>query len=82
MQTVTLASIYELQGLTDEAIQMYQNILKDDPHNKDASMALKRLSGKRKSFKGVNEDMKDFFINMDNSIEYLEFERWMVKVWR
>ena len=82
METVTLASIYELQGLTDEAIQMYKNILRNNPSNKEASMALKRLAGNKKRFKGVNKTMKDFFINMDNDIEYLEFERWLVKIWR
>jgi hypothetical protein len=26
--------------------------------------------------------MKNFFINMDSDVEFLEFERWLLKIWR
>ncbi len=78
MSTVTLASIYELQGLKDEALKIYRDILKKDPNNKDARVAIKRLSGIRKKFNGVDEEMKEFFINMEDDIEFLEFERWLL----
>jgi len=81
MKTLTLASIYELQGLKDEALEIYRDILKKDPDNKEAKIAIKRLSGIRKSFEGVNEDMRDFFIKMDSKVEFLEFERWLLKLW-
>ena len=78
MQTLTLANIYELQGLKDEALDIYKNILKKEPHNVDAKIAVKRLSGDRKEFVGVNTQMKEFFIKMDADAEYKEFERWLL----
>ncbi len=81
MNTLTLASIYELQGLKDEALEIYKEILKNDSKNKEAKIAIKRLSGIRKNFNGVNEEMKEFFINMDSEVEFLEFERWLLKLW-
>ncbi len=81
MKTLTLASIYELQGLKDEALEIYKEILQKDPDNKEAKIAIKRLSGIRKNFDGINEEMKEFFINMDSKPEFLEFERWLLKLW-
>jgi tetratricopeptide (TPR) repeat protein len=81
MNTLTLGSIYELQGLKEEALSIYKDILKADPKNQDASIAVQRLSGYRKKFGGVNEEMKEFFVNMDSEVEFLEFERWLVKLW-
>lgn len=81
MKTLTLASIYELQGLKSEALEIYKEILKANPDNKEAKIAIKRLSGIRKKYLGVNEEMKKFFLNMNSEVEFLEFERWMVKLW-
>lgn len=78
MSTVTLASIYELQGFREEALDIYKEILKKDPDNKEARVAIKRLSGIHKKFSGVDEQMKDFFINMEDEVEFLEFERWLI----
>ncbi len=79
MKTLTLASIYELQGLKDEALEVYKELLKKDSNNKEAKIAIKRLSGIRKKYLRVNRDMKDFFIDMDSKVEFLEFERWLIK---
>ena len=79
MQTLTLANIYELQGLKDEALDIYKEILKKDPSNSDAKIAIRRLSGMRKKFLSVNTQMKDFFLKMDSDIEFNEFERWLLK---
>ncbi len=81
MQTLTLANIYELQGLKDEALDIYKDILKKDPNNSDAKIAIRRLSGMRRKFLGVNKEMKEFFVTMDESVEYNEFERWLLKLW-
>jgi len=81
MQTLTLANIYELQGLKEESLQIYKEILKKDPNNSDAKIAIRRLSGMRKKFITVNSQMKDFFIQMDDSVEFNEFERWLLKLW-
>lgn len=80
VKTLTLASIYELQGLKTEALDIYKEILKKDSNNKEARVALRRLSGIRKKYIGVDEQMKDFFVNMKSKVEFLEFERWLVKL--
>ena len=80
MQTLTLASIYELQGLKDEALEIYKDVLKNDPQNSEAKVAIRRLSGIRKRFLGCNEQMRDFFTGMDSEVEYIEFERWLVQL--
>jgi tetratricopeptide (TPR) repeat protein len=81
MQTLTLANIYELQGLKEEALEIYKEVLSRDPSNADAKIALRRLSGMRRKFAGVNKEMKDFFLQMDDKVEYIEFERWLLKQW-
>lgn len=81
MQTLTLANIYELQGLKVEALDIYKEILKNDPSNSDAKIAIRRLSGMRKKFLNVNAEMKEFFLKMDDEIELNEFERWLLKLW-
>ncbi len=80
MKTLTLASIYELQGLKAEALEIYKELLMANPENKEAKIAIKRLSGIRKKYLGVNEDMKKFFLNMNSEVEFLEFERWLIQL--
>ena len=81
MQTLTLANIYELQGLKEEALSIYKEVLKKDPQNSDAKIAIRRLSGMRKKFLDVNPQMKEFFLKMDSDVEFNEFERWLLKAW-
>lgn len=81
MKTLTLANIYELQGLKDEALEIYKDILKHDRNNSEAKIAIRRLSGMRRKFLNVNEEMKKFFISMNDEVEYKEFERWLLKTW-
>lgn len=81
MQTLTLANIYELQGLKDDALEIYKEILKKDPNNSDAKIAIRRLSGMRKKFLGVNNEMKSFFVQMEEEAEFIQFERWLLKAW-
>jgi tetratricopeptide (TPR) repeat protein len=81
MQTLTLANIYELQGLKEEALEIYKEILKKDPANSDAKIAIRRLSGMRKKFLGVNNEMKAFFVQMDEKAEFIQFERWLLRAW-
>ncbi|MFY9141404.1 tetratricopeptide repeat protein [Sulfuricurvum sp.] len=81
MQTLTLANIYELQGLKEDALEIYKEILKKDPSNADAKIAIRRLSGMRKKFLGVNNEMKAFFVQMDDEAEFIQFERWLLRTW-
>ncbi len=81
MQTLTLANIYELQGLKEEALNIYKEVLKKNPQNSDAKIAIRRLSGMRKKFLNVDSQMKEFFLKMDTEVEFNEFERWLLKAW-
>ncbi|MDX1295697.1 MAG: tetratricopeptide repeat protein [Sulfurimonadaceae bacterium] len=81
MQTLTLANIYELQGLKDEALEIYKEILKKEPNNAEAKIAIRRLSGMRRKYLGVNKEMKEFFVQMEDQVEFIEFERWLLKLW-
>jgi len=81
MKTLTLANIYELQGLKEEALDIYKEILKKDSNNSEAKIAIRRLSGMRKKFLNVNSQMKDYFLKMEEDIEFNEFERWLLKLW-
>jgi tetratricopeptide (TPR) repeat protein len=81
MQTLTLANIYELQGLKEEALEIYKEILKKEPNNAEAKIAIRRLSGMRRKFLGVNKEMKEFFVQMEDRVEFIEFERWLLKLW-
>lgn len=81
MSTVTLASIYERQGLKDEALKIYKNVLRKEPENVEAQEAIKRILGMKKQYKDANEQMRDFFINIDDDVSRNEFERWLIKLW-
>jgi len=81
MKTLTLANIYELQGLKEEALDIYKEILKKDSNNSEAKIAIRRLSGMRKKFLNVNSQMKDYFLKIEADIEFNEFERWLLKLW-
>jgi len=81
MKTLTLANIYELQGLKEEALDIYKEILKKDSNNSEAKIAIRRLSGMRKKFLNVNAEMKEYFLKMEEDIEFNEFERWLLKLW-
>ncbi|MEF3191250.1 MAG: tetratricopeptide repeat protein [Campylobacterales bacterium] len=79
--TLTLASIYELQGLREDALRVYQEILEREPGNTEARAGIIRLSGMRKKYEGVNQEMKEFFISMETPVEFAEFERWLLRLW-
>ncbi len=77
MNTLTLASIYEDQNFLDEALKIYQEIYKREPNNKRAIVAIERIKRSKIKFDGVNQKMKDLFINMETKEEYMEFIRWL-----
>ena len=60
--------------------EIYKNILKQDPSNKDALSAINRLSGLRKERVIKNEQMKEFFIRMKSDEEINEFKRWLIRL--
>ncbi len=81
MSTLTKANIYEIQGYKAEALEIYKSILEKNPYNAQAKEAIQRLIGVRKKYGDVNEEMRDFFVNINSQIEINEFERWLSKIW-
>ncbi len=81
MSTITKASIYELQGYKEEALEIYKNILRNDPYHKEAKAGVKRIIGMRKRFENPNREMIAFFDKLSCELERKEFERWLVKIW-
>lgn len=79
-KTITEASIYEAQGLKNEALEIYKNILKENPQNQDAIDAVRRLSGLHSKHKDINTQMLDFFNTMKSDEEINEFKRWLIKI--
>lgn len=78
--TITEALIYEAQGLKDDALLIYKNILKIEPDNAEAMSAIRRLSGLRKRNPDLNEQMRDFFVKMKTNEEINEFKRWLIRL--
>ena len=81
LKSLTLASILEFQGHKDDALFMYRDILKEEPTNREAQAAIRRLSGMRRRYAGVNSQMKEYFIAMSSEDEFREFERWLIALW-
>ncbi|MDY3133333.1 MAG: hypothetical protein SOW11_04980 [Campylobacter lanienae] len=81
-ETITEALIYENQGLRDEALEIYKNILKHDPNNQEARSAIRRLSGLKRKNSETNEQMLEFYLNLkeDDAAGIREFKRWLIKI--
>lgn len=80
--TITEALIYENQGLRDEALEVYKNILMRDPNNQEARSAIRRLSGLKRKNGETNEQMLEFYLNLKQSDDagIREFKRWLIKI--
>jgi hypothetical protein len=74
-QTKIYAQILEYQGFKQEALNIYQNLAKKYPKDKEILEAIKRLTHKKK-FKGVNIIKLNEFNNL-NQINRFEFEKWL-----
>ena len=57
---------------------MYKKLLKKYPNDIEIKQALKRLKKYRSKFDGVNKEMRDFFIYMQNDDEFRKFEEWLI----
>ena len=72
MSKITKALIYESQGLRDDALRLYGEILEQDPQNKEALLGTKRVSK-------VDNDMLRLFYSSDKS-DIDRFKRWLVDI--
>ncbi|EDM23928.1 tetratricopeptide repeat protein [Caminibacter mediatlanticus TB-2] len=73
--TKTYAKILESQGFKNEALEIYNKLLKKYPDDEEIIESIKRLK-KRKKFEGVNIiKLKEF--NKINQKNRYEFEKWL-----
>jgi len=61
-----------LKELQVEALSQY-------PVGERDSLPINRESFK--SFNGVDIEMLNLFIKMESPVEFIEFERWLLKIW-
>lgn len=85
MDTSTLADIYIKQGFYDKALQIYENILKTDPHNLDIQNKIDELKKKinpesdEPSFDSIFSDLEneltesDAMVNKGESFDVEQF---------
>jgi hypothetical protein len=66
--------------MKEKLLEIQKEALSSYPIKKDKSIPIKREDFK--SFNGVNIEMLDFFINAKSPIEFIEFERWLLKIWK
>lgn len=78
MQTVTLAGIYETQGLMDDALEIYQAILQREPNNISAKKGIRRIQGKQPIKSRANEQRLEQFLNLEDQKDIADFEAWLL----
>ena len=71
----TYAEILLSQGFKDEALEVYQKLLKKNPNDKEIIEAIKRLKT-RKTFDGINVLKLKEFENINQKNRY-KFEEWL-----
>ena len=76
--TKTYALILESQGFKEEALSIYQKLLKKSPNNKEIIESINRLT-KRKKFKDVNILKLKEFENIDENSRF-EFEKYLSEI--
>ena len=81
MKTLTLAKIYESQGYINDALVIYEDILKQNPKNLEVLKSVSRLRKNRENFVGVNVKLKRYFIKMHKKEHFDKFERWLAVSW-
>ncbi|WP_120952650.1 hypothetical protein [Helicobacter sp. L8] len=90
-KTIALASVYELQGLKSQALEVYKSVLERDPHNKEALQGCKRLaspspSDARAQFRQYAplqrfemQKMQKLFIQAEQPAQLRAIEQWLMQ---
>ncbi len=79
VKTSTLAHIYEIQGYKQEALVIYEEILRKNPDDKEARLALVRLKNQQHRISKVNQDKLELFINAKTDEDYHQLEEWLIQ---
>ncbi|MCH5313010.1 MAG: hypothetical protein J1E28_01235 [Helicobacter sp.] len=79
IKTLALAQIYEMQGLKEDALKIYREILLESPESKEAQRAIKRLMLVQKTFPPLNQEQKELFVNPKSPEDLIQFQRWLLQ---
>ncbi|RDU54220.1 hypothetical protein CQA49_05380 [Helicobacter sp. MIT 00-7814] len=81
IKTITLATIYENQGLKDDALQIYEYILSANPNNEEARLGVERLKGQegKKYESKANAQWLEVFANIADSNQNKKFQQWLLQ---
>lgn len=79
LKSTALARIYEMQGLKEDALHIYREVLLAHPENKEAQMAIKRLMLEAKRFPEVNKAQKQLFTQPQSNEDIIQFQRWLLQ---
>lgn len=78
IKSVALARIYEMQGLKEDALKIYREVLMQNPDNKEAQVAIKRLMLVQK-FPPTNQIQKELFLHPQSQEDTIQFQRWLLQ---
>ncbi|TLD97592.1 hypothetical protein LS71_002270 [Helicobacter jaachi] len=79
IKTTLLAQIYEMQGLKEDALKIYRDILSSEPDNREAQAAIERLLSTKRHFPSPNLAQLELFSNPRNEEDLLQFQRWLLE---
>ncbi|CAM2768256.1 hypothetical protein [Helicobacter felis] len=85
-QTIALASVYELQGLKSQALEVYNSVLEKEPTNAEALSGVKRLSQPSAQLREYAplqrfevQKMQKLFIQAESLEELQAIEKWLLE---
>lgn len=78
IKTITLATIYENQGLKEDALKIYQDILELQPDNQEARLGVIRLSTNNTSTL-ANPQWLEVFAQLANPAQNKKFQEWLLQ---
>ena len=79
MKSVALARIFEMQGLKEDALKIYREVLLTHPEDKEAQSAIKRLMLAQKHYPPSNEAQIALFVNPQTPQDSISFQRWLLQ---
>ena len=78
IKTKTYAKILESQGFKEEALKIYEQLLKENKNDKEIIKATQRLKARKKFDEANIIKLKEF--NEINDKNRYEFEKWLSKI--
>ncbi|MFC3867133.1 tetratricopeptide repeat protein [Helicobacter equorum] len=78
IKTITLATIYENQGLKEDALKIYQDILELQPDNQEARLGVIRLSTNSTNTL-ADPQWLEVFAQFSNPTQNKKFQEWLLQ---